>query len=214
MIDDALTGIVFVDADGTITGDCGASIVGSSPLLRDGSCNYNAGWNAYVCPSSAYPHGALDFYDMDGIIYQGFAETEYWNARDLYDAVVYRVHDGVSTRIEPDMDRYNGNLVQAERRYGTNLMVNTDYLVKIRNNVAVPKFSLNWIGSLGEYINVAIPYPAGTTFQVLRESWSTTVLTEVYSKAALAYNTYFWDSTNNLLWIHVAFYINLTLDDC
>lgn len=47
--DDATKGIVMIDLDGSITGICGAAIVGTSPHLHHDLCEAKPQWNAHVC---------------------------------------------------------------------------------------------------------------------------------------------------------------------
>jgi hypothetical protein len=51
LYDDATKGVAIVDLDGSITGQCGATIIGTSPHLRDmtAGCKEEVGWNAWVC---------------------------------------------------------------------------------------------------------------------------------------------------------------------
>jgi hypothetical protein len=40
---------VFVDRDGSVTGDAGAAVVVNNPFLLDASCSLRPAWNAHVC---------------------------------------------------------------------------------------------------------------------------------------------------------------------
>lgn len=40
---------VFLDADGSLTGQAGQYVAANTPLLVDGACGFRAAWNAYVC---------------------------------------------------------------------------------------------------------------------------------------------------------------------
>jgi hypothetical protein len=40
---------VFVDRDGSVTGERGAAVVVDNPFLLDGSCSFRSAWNAHVC---------------------------------------------------------------------------------------------------------------------------------------------------------------------
>ena len=53
---------VFVDADGSVTGDPGSSVVVDNPFLVDGSCRFQTQWNAHVCdrPYVSFMVGSLD----------------------------------------------------------------------------------------------------------------------------------------------------------
>lgn len=53
---------VFVDADGSVTGDPGSSVVVDNPFLLDGSCRFRGPWNAHVCDRSyvSFMVGSLD----------------------------------------------------------------------------------------------------------------------------------------------------------
>jgi hypothetical protein len=40
---------VFVDRDGSVTGNAGWYVVANSPFLATGSCTFHPEWNAYAC---------------------------------------------------------------------------------------------------------------------------------------------------------------------
>jgi hypothetical protein len=48
-------GIALVDSDGSITGDCGAVIVGLGAHLRLPGCVEKPEWNATICPPNQIP---------------------------------------------------------------------------------------------------------------------------------------------------------------
>ncbi len=50
--EDGYRSAVFIDEDGSVTGQTGSSVVVSNPFLISPDCSYRSNWNAYVCPQA------------------------------------------------------------------------------------------------------------------------------------------------------------------
>jgi len=79
-----------------------------------------------------------------------------------------------------------------------------DYLVfyasgKTPSNLAL---GMNYAPK-GEWINLAIPYPAGTTFSVKQYPWIEANFTGVSSYGELGMHKYFYDTPQQVLWVHL-----------
>jgi cell surface hyaluronidase len=48
-VEDGDRAAVFLDVDGSVTGQKGAYVVANNPILADGACTFKAAWNSYVC---------------------------------------------------------------------------------------------------------------------------------------------------------------------
>jgi len=94
-------GAAIVDADGSITGSCGAEIVPRRPMMVDASCVHFPAWQAYVCPPNGHPHRYINVEDLSSGSY-GTVITEANEAlRKDRAAVTYvRLFDKAEHRIE------------------------------------------------------------------------------------------------------------------
>jgi hypothetical protein len=105
-------------------------------------------------------------------------------------------------------------------QYQQNLGTNTEYLMIFPPDKGTPKLLRigMWYSAIGEWNRFIIPYPAGTTFPLSAQgmsaisacddigtiaSWANCSFTQVTSKTDLGPNKYYWDSTKNLLWVHL-----------
>eukprot|EP01130_Rhizamoeba_saxonica_P015199 TRINITY_DN6778_c0_g1_i1.p1 TRINITY_DN6778_c0_g1~~TRINITY_DN6778_c0_g1_i1.p1 ORF type:complete len:1165 (-),score=289.03 TRINITY_DN6778_c0_g1_i1:43-3537(-) len=199
--DDAMKGFVLVDFDGSITGDCGSSIVGAGDHLRYSGCTYMTAWNAYHCPSDYYPHREFYFHSEEIIF--GLDPENYYHFRQKSDARLVRLHDKAEVRIEANQELYGEGLLQANMQYGTNILANHEYFLDISDTNYVPdEFYFQLSGFEGDFMHLAVPYPSGSTFSITHRYASERNFSSVGSKAELDIDTYYFDDAANILWIH------------
>lgn len=86
-------------ADGSITGECGVSIVGVGLHLRHAGCTHQPDWNAYICPNEFHAHRGFLMSDPDKTVIYGDKEE----LRTTYMGYLYRLWDGAVTPVEPDL---------------------------------------------------------------------------------------------------------------
>eukprot|EP01123_Difflugia_compressa_P009936 TRINITY_DN347_c0_g2_i7.p1 TRINITY_DN347_c0_g2~~TRINITY_DN347_c0_g2_i7.p1 ORF type:complete len:456 (-),score=89.03 TRINITY_DN347_c0_g2_i7:309-1604(-) len=80
----------------------------------------------------------------------------------------------------------------------TNVLTNTAYLLVFGDNTAPTKLQISFqYATKGEFVRLAIPYPASTTFTFTPPRMMVTSFDQLTS------TTYFYDTTKNLLWVHV-----------
>jgi len=186
----ALTGAAIRDVDGSLTGKCGSEITSSPPILATSQCTYYPLWNATVCPPGTNPHRYFRVEDNTGVVFSG---ADSISRAYTY---VYRLPDLVTHRLAA----YNLYGSSLQRRYGTaNLMVNNAYLLKWGDLSETPsKFRVGFEDGINdEWIRIATPYPAGTTFTFDPVRTATTSLSTL-----TAYN-YFYDASTGLLWFEM-----------
>eukprot|EP01121_Diplochlamys_sp_Union-15-3_P010039 TRINITY_DN2772_c0_g1_i3.p1 TRINITY_DN2772_c0_g1~~TRINITY_DN2772_c0_g1_i3.p1 ORF type:complete len:904 (-),score=171.24 TRINITY_DN2772_c0_g1_i3:861-3572(-) len=210
---DAIMGVTFIDNDGSITGKCGASIIGTGSIVRSEDCTPYPAWNAYVCDNNDQARRSFSFSDRSSRVVYG-DKTDRDGLRDLTDLYIYRLYDKATLRVEGDFDDYYSSSdpdpqYAVKFSYGTNLIVNTEYLLIAGNkSESLSSFYVSVSGMPeGEFVRFAIPYPSGTTFKVTYD-YNNKNATEVNSKSQLTGNSFFYDSGAGLLWLHIeSFYV-------
>ncbi len=161
---------LFVDADGSITGRVGATVVANTPFLVTTACVSHVAWNAWECP-----------YRYDGLVIQS----------DIGEAVApltIQRDDGVSVSLVgvPGNPQTSQMSVMIERRYD---------ITWTGASPTRPRVTLQR-ALVGDGITVSLPFPT-TSFNVVRDAQSGTPLGSVASLALLAASSgdkYFWDA--------------------
>lgn len=231
--DRAFKGWAMADVDGTLTGGmkdftggCGSWIVSgnnNSVILAASGCQYVWGWNAHLCrptpgstPVRAHNIAA---YDRDTPL----PTFNDWGPGVTLFGTWLRLSDGAnctqSPRVVSDLPASSvypegGNSVQLD--YPNNIRTGEEYFFQFGQGNTQGKFSvsmgsmesgLSETGTLStpEWIRFAFPYPTGTTYAIIGDD--NTNCTQVGSRAALTYNTYFVEPSAtagvDLLWIHM-----------
>jgi hypothetical protein len=197
--DDALRGWAVVDYDGTITGDCGATIVGTSAHVNEG-CTERAGWNAWVCPSSTQRllH-ALSIHSNE-LVTGAVPDVRLDTAGRLTN-----LRTGTAVTIDAERkDYYEGATSENYYlRFGTNVITNTAYSFTFgRKNEALRNFAVQ-VGQLnvGEVVRLAMPFPTGTQFSITMQYDEEKKAKPAASLAALSYATPYFVG-DNTLWLH------------
>jgi hypothetical protein len=197
-LDDAMRGWAVVDYDGTITGDCGATIVGTSAHVNEG-CTERPGWNAWVCKSSDQRVLRSLQIRSDQLVSGSVPAVRNDTAGRLTN-----LRTGAAVTIDPDRkDYYEGATTEEYYlRYGTNVITNTAYSFAFgRKNEPLRSFVAQVSQlTVGEAVRVAFPFAAGTTFAI-KVQYGDDMAKPAASLAALSFDTpYFFG--DNMLWLH------------
>lgn len=198
----------MVDSDGSITGDCGAVVVGLGAQLRLPGCVEKPEWNAAICPSNQIP--LRNFAVRDANDPQLLVTGNIPAVRAQIGGKIVRLHDHASVTVDPrQKESYNypngTTEITAAIEHMSNLRMYYDHLMmfgpdgsKTPSKITI---TLPYIQG-GEWVRIAIPFPTGTTFSV--KAWYDEVeLKSVSTKDELGPLTYFYDGATKLLWLHL-----------
>eukprot|EP00029_Vermamoeba_vermiformis_P004387 TRINITY_DN1492_c0_g1_i3.p1 TRINITY_DN1492_c0_g1~~TRINITY_DN1492_c0_g1_i3.p1 ORF type:complete len:929 (-),score=277.46 TRINITY_DN1492_c0_g1_i3:40-2826(-) len=204
----AMQGIALVDSDGSITGDCGAMIVGRGAHLRLPGCVENPEWNAAVCPPNQIPLRNIRVEDANDPQYSVTGTVP--QVRAQIGGKLVRLYDHASVTLDPrQKDSYdygNGTTeITAVIEHMTNLRMYYDHLLMFGPDGSKTPSKIDIIlpyAQGGEWVRIAIPFPSGTTFSV--KGWYDEVeLTLGASQNDLNALTYYYNGTTKLLWVHL-----------
>eukprot|EP01125_Pyxidicula_operculata_P001994 TRINITY_DN11974_c0_g1_i1.p1 TRINITY_DN11974_c0_g1~~TRINITY_DN11974_c0_g1_i1.p1 ORF type:complete len:1221 (-),score=309.90 TRINITY_DN11974_c0_g1_i1:103-3765(-) len=199
-----LVSAVVVDADGSLTGVCGSSIVyGNNSMLYTSACQNYSNWNAMVCPPGHKPHRTLVIRDKGPQkVYTGYGD-EVFDDSALY---MHRLPDHathlIPSQVSASPEDYYQFTAVVRDSYSTNILVNTAYVVKFGKAGNTPskiEISLEPVAK-GEFVKIGFSYPIGTTFSIV---YGENDFTQVNSMAELGYLNYFHDQTTKILWVHM-----------
>ncbi|MGH7498737.1 MAG: G8 domain-containing protein [Gemmatimonadales bacterium] len=170
---------VFLDRDGTVTGNAGSYVVANSPFLTTASCTLRPEWNAYVCPNRYV-----------GLSIRSDAETV---------APLTLVRDDAASLA------LVGVPGDPESAFAS-LLPGRQYTIQYSGAVPLnPKLYLDNLGAT-DWVRVTLPYPQAT-FTVVRDYWAGNPVGAAASLAALDASTgdkYFYDTGTGLLHIKLA----------
>eukprot|EP01117_Protostelium_nocturnum_P011385 TRINITY_DN4130_c0_g2_i1.p1 TRINITY_DN4130_c0_g2~~TRINITY_DN4130_c0_g2_i1.p1 ORF type:complete len:659 (+),score=199.78 TRINITY_DN4130_c0_g2_i1:471-2447(+) len=190
-----------LDADGKISGTPGGAWIQSNEthFLRDG-CVWKSEWNAYVCPTFAEGYAQITFKGSSTQMANpptgsGITKTGARTIRGLI-RPLGSTKTGPKGQMQGDG---NGQLMH-------NVISRRQYAVEFYSSAGLPATTPSPLrmniqsSNAGDWIIIAIPYPAGTTFsEVVDEFYPNVARTQVSSIADLTHLTYFFDTTSNHL---------------
>eukprot|EP00029_Vermamoeba_vermiformis_P008039 TRINITY_DN3653_c0_g1_i1.p1 TRINITY_DN3653_c0_g1~~TRINITY_DN3653_c0_g1_i1.p1 ORF type:complete len:1168 (-),score=259.25 TRINITY_DN3653_c0_g1_i1:226-3597(-) len=200
-----LTGVI-VDNDGTITGTCGNFVISDKNSLVGAGCNTNPAWNATVCQNQAVLR-QVQFKDEAANTLQQSVNNLLGTIIDIDSQSVIKLaaHDARPkplTDLSQDTAGSNTPFNQ-QLAYSANLKIGSNYLMAFGGSKTPAQVRVSLLGSLaGEWIRVGIPYPAETTFGVADSTGVT--FTEATALDTLTRNTFYFDTTQNILWLIVS----------
>ncbi len=160
---------LFVDADGSVTGSAGTSVVANNPFLVTPSCTYRSEWNSWLCPQR-----------YDGLALQS-------DNTDPVAPVALRREDGASVSLAG----VPGNPLSAQ----ISILPSRSYRIDWSGTVPTRPRIVLLRAVAGDWIRVSIPF-GSASFTVLRD-FSSTPLTAGASAAdvdAAEGDRYFWDA--------------------
>ncbi len=176
--------------------------------MRLPGCVPKPEWNAYHCPSNQIPLRNLYVDDGNAPQYSVTGTLDY--VRSQITGRLTRLYDGASVTLDPrQKDSYayaNGTTeITAVIEHITNVRMYYDHLLMFGNDGLKTPSKLDFrLGNVqgGEWIRLAIPFPTGTTFNIT--AWYNNAQVKPgNSKNDLNTWTYYFDSTAQLLWIHL-----------
>jgi hypothetical protein len=214
--DPATKGIVHYDVDGTLTGQCGAAVVGSSALLRHSAaaCVERPAWRAFVCSGAAA--SALQYFEFD-------ATENAWAHVDAASRAVVTVASDSQLHIAR-LGSEPANMTQrpypsaaypcptaqdpqricyaSSAQWNTNLLSGHDYLVSLLGLITPKMFRVaTTFVAQNEWVRVRVPAPVAPD-AVLNGDRKPTP--RAASLAAVnATSPWFWDATTQLLTLHL-----------
>eukprot|EP01124_Arcella_intermedia_P021841 TRINITY_DN3119_c0_g1_i1.p1 TRINITY_DN3119_c0_g1~~TRINITY_DN3119_c0_g1_i1.p1 ORF type:complete len:1227 (-),score=287.50 TRINITY_DN3119_c0_g1_i1:44-3724(-) len=205
---------VIIDADGSLTGQCGAEISYPAPILYTSACQAYTSWNAVVCPPGHKQHRHLTINDVDNLGIGTFINVEgaySYNLIEEASVCLYRLPDHAEHRMLPEL--YNNEFYSnsgsssfvLRSSSNANILTNTPYLVKWGNYSNVPPSNTKiyvGTGAIGDWVKLAIAYPPEAVFTFTGGPIKTTAVAQ--SLASLAPNTYYYDTTTHLLWLYIS----------
>ncbi len=170
---------VFLDRDGSVTGNAGSYVVPNSPFLVTGACTLRAEWNAYVCPNR----------------YVGLSVRS--NAENVAPLTVAR-DDAASVSLVG----VPGNPDAAF----ASVLPGRQYTLGFAGAVPLhPKVYLDHVAP-GEWVRITLPYPQAA-LTIVRDYWAGNPMGAVASLAevdASAGDKYFYDTGTGLLHLKLA----------
>lgn len=185
--------IVIQDTDGSLTGTYGSYIVSNTTLLVSPStCSLRADWGGfYQCQKSKDGYSQISVYNKD------VSGTNFGTSSALYYRATW-YQFGRPESQDPIMGAPAYNPVRTE--YDLNCISRRGYLLTfphptphhLRVELTNP--------AQGEWVVVALQYPATTTFTITR-GYPNTPLTPVTSVAAVTPLTYYFSASQNLLYV-------------
>lgn len=188
---DGPTHIVMLDTDGTLTGAYGNAIASNNSIIQDGGCVPVLAWHNYFNCSRN-----VDGYSQITVVNKNTAGSNFGSSlTQTYRATF--IPFGKPTV----QDNVTGGDVRDQIRtvYMTNVISRRGYLMKFPHPTP-PSLQLNLrYASTGEWIVLALQYPS-TTFVITR-GYSNTALTPVASLSSLTKSTYYYDATNEYLYV-------------
>jgi hypothetical protein len=196
--DDALKAWAVVDYDGSITGQCGATVVGTSPHVNSG-CVERPGWNAWVCEKRTLRPLYISSDDE--------VRDAVPNAKLDSMGHLTNVRSAVAVDIEANRkNEYKEGSAAYETyqlNFGTNIVTNEVYSFSFgrRNEPFKTSFAVQ-VGMLtvGEVVRIAFPFAAGSTFSV-KIGYGEETAPAASSIATLSPSTP-WIVADGLLWLH------------
>ena len=160
---------LFVDADGSVTGSIGSTVVANTPFMVTTACANRAAWNSWICP-----------YRYDGLAVQS-------DIGEPVAPLTIRRDDGVAVSLVgvPDSPQNAQMSVMFDRSYD----ITWNGTAPTRPRVTLQRANTN------DGVRVSFPYPT-SSFNVVRDLQSGTPLTAVATLALLdasAGDKYYWD---------------------
>lgn len=209
--DDAMKGIVWVDADGSLLKDtpeagCGKQIVGPGPQVRTSACVSKPEWGkAYICPANSNAHRHFEIYQATSSPNGNAAnQSEFRLTNDLH---VRRLSDGNTVDVEGTIRTVSTGVFSIRHSYGSNLITNNAYYVTLGNaNTFLSDFYVQLFDvAKGEKLRLAFPIPTGASVTVLTGGYTgaQTNATRVNSYGALAKDSFFVDAAAGIVWVHL-----------
>jgi hypothetical protein len=200
-----LTGVI-VDNDGTITGTCGNLVISEKNSILSDGCNANTAWNASVCQTQAILR-QVQFKDEDASTLEQSVNNLMGTIIDVDSQATIKLaaHDA---RVKPLKDVSQDTAGRTtpfnqQRSYTANLKIGSNYLMAFGGGKTPARVRVSLFGSLiSEWIRVGIPYPAETSFTVTDSTGVT--FTQVMTLDTFSRNTYYFDTTNNMLWLIIS----------
>lgn len=183
--------VVVHDLDGSLTGAYGNTINSNNSILLGSGCTKIAAWNGfYNC--SQHPDG----YSQISVINQNTANTDFGTSLNDTFRATWILFGNANVQ-----DNITGGDTSNTIRtsYSTNVLSRRGYLLRF-SHPTPPQLQVNLrYAATGEWVVVALEYPT-TTFTITR-GYSNTPVTQVTSLSSLSSTTYYYDSTNQYLYV-------------
>eukprot|EP00163_Fabomonas_tropica_P002167 TRINITY_DN1162_c0_g1_i5.p1 TRINITY_DN1162_c0_g1~~TRINITY_DN1162_c0_g1_i5.p1 ORF type:complete len:1174 (-),score=271.46 TRINITY_DN1162_c0_g1_i5:72-3593(-) len=199
----------WIDLDGTTTGTVGAWVVSDNAIMTQGyGCTLKSEWNAQVCPRTPHSYVQLQVENLNvgGTDFAG-TNTQAADAASVpasgdIRATFYRLTPAGSAAIGLPVTGQDPKS-NTRNRYTANVRVRDAYTVHFPHPTP-PTLRVSIMGAAtGEWVHVAIPYKAGTTFTV-KTGWDERVSTQVNSlDQVVDSTTYYYDSNTEHLHLRI-----------
>ncbi|MBA2291449.1 MAG: transmembrane domain-containing protein [Gemmatimonadales bacterium] len=172
---------LFRDLDGSVTGAAGTTVVTNLPFLVTPACTFQSSWNAWHCP-----------FRFNGL--QVLSETT-----EPVAPLTIRRDDAISTALVgvPNNPKSASISVQAGRQYS----IEWSGPAPSRPRITLQR------GEVGDAIQIALPYPAGT-FRVVRDfssSQPVPLAASLADASASQGDRYWYDTATGML--HVVLHV-------
>jgi len=183
--------VILHDTDGSLTGVYGNCVTSNRSILQDGGCVPVPAWNNfYNCSKN------VDGYSQLTVTNLNIPATDFGNSLTMTYRAIFipfgkpAVQDSVTGGDPRDTIR---------TEYTSNLISRHGYFLKFPHNTPPQlQVTLRFAAS-GEWVVVALAYPA-TTFIITR-GYGNVLLTPAASLATLSKSTYYYDATNEYLYV-------------
>eukprot|EP00026_Physarum_polycephalum_P000947 Phypoly_transcript_00948.p1 GENE.Phypoly_transcript_00948~~Phypoly_transcript_00948.p1 ORF type:complete len:1187 (+),score=204.39 Phypoly_transcript_00948:86-3646(+) len=184
--------VVFIDTDGTLTGAYGNAITSNGSIINiDGGCTSVLAWNKYF-NCSRHPNG----YSQIEVVNLDTGGTNFGSSLSQVNRATF-IPFGHGTVFDNVTGGPYESTIRSE--YSTNVISRKGYLLQFPHPTP-HKLQVNLrFASTGEWVVVAFQYPS-TTFTLTR-GYSNTPLTAVTSLSLLSKSTYYYDATNQYLYV-------------
>jgi len=199
------------DLDGSVVGRdslgvAGGWYVSNNDLMTSKKCTVKPEWNGYSCPYFGEGFVQLvvtdinadttDHTGVDGIDYSATYKDE-----DAIKASFYKL--GSQNEKRDLFGRYTSS---SKFQLEGNIRARTGYTVRYRGNTPTPKNLLIRMdnAAIGDWIVLAIPYPKSAlpfTITSARYGGTPSPLTQVTKLGDVEYNTYYYDTTGEHLYL-------------
>eukprot|EP00004_Rigifila_ramosa_P012202 TRINITY_DN262_c0_g1_i1.p1 TRINITY_DN262_c0_g1~~TRINITY_DN262_c0_g1_i1.p1 ORF type:complete len:1255 (+),score=271.83 TRINITY_DN262_c0_g1_i1:3-3767(+) len=196
---DGPKGLNFQDLDGSVTGWIGGWIVGDKfPIMVYDGCVFVSAWNAYKCPLSPNPYVRVRI-ENDNLL-----ATNWGTSITAPDQPFQRImfYDMTDTQKAKGLSLSGGDFDALYRdRYEANLRLHQAYTVRWPHP-SIPQLTVSLGGAgYGDWVIVAIPYPAGTTFTITDRY--NLVWTSAASLETITWGKYYFNADDDHLYLFV-----------
>ena len=186
----------FLDLDGSVTGTKNGWIISNDPWMAYPGCTLVTEWNAYSCPATFRHYTFFELLNTDK------GKTDFKNSlsddRFPFRATVHRLGDALFPNKELVTIKDSESRPGA---YRMNLLNGESYTIRFADGHPTPPHITMFSRGLapGEWIHIALPYPVAPSR--VRRGWGESEMTAVSSVEDIGAETYYYDSSNELLHI-------------